>query len=149
VREHELDAPRPSEMKFDALSGEQANSSRGARPGSGSSPADRAQDWLAVTRRHPKPTGAASNRDFAATRGRRLGSLAGSPPAHGGHVGEPQRGHQKGRGHIVGRENADLACFGELPGRTGCRNANRRPRRSKRPHHGRHARPGSLETPAI
>ena len=33
--EHELDAPRRSEMKFDALSGEPTNSSRGRYPASG------------------------------------------------------------------------------------------------------------------
>jgi hypothetical protein len=35
VPEHELDAPRRSEMKFDALSGEPTNSSRGRYPASG------------------------------------------------------------------------------------------------------------------
>jgi hypothetical protein len=85
-------------------------------PAGGPSSADRAEDWLAAARRHPKPTGAISPQSATAA-----ASLTGGiTPTYGGRVGEPKRGHQQGRGHIVGRENVDLACFGEFPGRTGC-----------------------------
>lgn len=67
-----------------------------------------------------------SNRDFAATQGRRPGSPAGSAP-------DPRWACRRAitgpsnwpRAHSRKREC--LACFGELPGRTDYRNANRRP----------------------
>jgi hypothetical protein len=140
VPEHELDAPRPSEMKFDALSSEpETSAARGAirRGVLASRPRD---DWARGCASPPSLPARRPTNDFASALERRR---HGRRPAHqrdrsrrtaaGGRVGEPKRGHQKGRGHIVGRENANLSCFGELPGRTGCRNANRRPRRSKRP----------------
>src|SRR3984885_3487036 len=145
VPEHELDAPRRSEMKFDALSVSRRTPPAGAtRP---AALACRPRQRLARGRASRPQAARPSNRDFAATQGRRPGSPAGSAP-------DPRWACRRAitgpsnwpRAHSRKREC--LACFGELPGRTDCRNANRRPPFGA-PHHGRHARPDSLETPAM
>ena len=78
VPEHELDAPRPSEMKFDALSSEPTNSSRGAL----SDAAPRLQTARRLGSRScvaTKSTGAASDQRFCLGAERRR---HGRRPAH-------------------------------------------------------------------